>query len=284
MYNFRQGSDGLAQRGVARGGVVPYLVSAGGEIHLAFVLVQDAGLLAVEFGDSLVVVVVVEEPLVGADDLGILLQSLSQAIAEMDHVLDAGGGQKAVAMDGVGRLADSIHATRSLDKADDGPREVVGYDDMRILQVLALTEHIGRDQHAYLLIRCDASLVALRAEASGVGRWIRCRACHSRDLPDAALGQGLTEVRHGVGELGEYEHLVACMFPPDKADQGFELAVRCGVPFGAARQHLLETAVVLFQRLAERRIEHFRAYPLEAAFVAGLERLVERDTPTFGLG
>ena len=59
-------------------GVLPDLVGVGGQVDLGVgVAVQDAGLLVVKVEETLIVAVVLEKRLVGADDLGVLLEPLA---------------------------------------------------------------------------------------------------------------------------------------------------------------------------------------------------------------
>ena len=70
VHHVRQLLDGLLEGGVGVGGVLPDLVGVGGEVDLAVgVAVQDARLLVVEVVSRLGLVVL-EEGLVGTDDLG----------------------------------------------------------------------------------------------------------------------------------------------------------------------------------------------------------------------
>ena len=119
--------------------------------------------------DGLVVPVVLEEGLVGAHHLGVLVQALPHAGAQPDDALHAVGRQEGVAEDLLGLLPDAIHAARPLDQADDGPRQVVVDDDGAVLEVLAFAQDIGGDSTRSSSVGADlvALLVALRAEAPG---------------------------------------------------------------------------------------------------------------------
>ena len=66
-------------------------------------------------------------------------------------------------------LADAVDAAGALDQANDRPGQVVVDDDRAVLQVLALAQHVGGDQHAQFVAWGDtvALAVALRAEAPG---------------------------------------------------------------------------------------------------------------------
>ena len=102
--------------GIAVDRVLPDLVGVGGEVDLGVgVAVEDAGLLVVEVEERLIVRLVLEERLVGADDLGVLLQPLADARAQADDPLDAVGRQERVAEDLVGLLPDAVHAAGALD-------------------------------------------------------------------------------------------------------------------------------------------------------------------------
>ena len=96
---------------------------------------------------------ILKEGLVRADDFGVLLQALPHARAQADDALDAIGRQEGVAEDGVGLLADAVHAAGALDQADDGPGQIVVDDDGAVLEVLAFAEDIGGDEHAQFVCR-----------------------------------------------------------------------------------------------------------------------------------
>ena len=66
----------------------------------------------------------------------------------------------------LGRLADTVDSTRALNEADDRPRQIVVDDDMGVLEVLALAQHIGRDEYPQFVIFLDlvSMVVADRAE------------------------------------------------------------------------------------------------------------------------
>ena len=76
---------------------------------------------------------------------------MDEALAELDDLLDALGGEKGIAVNFLGFLADAIDATRALDQADDGPRKVVIDDAGGILEVLALGKDVGGDEDAGLV-------------------------------------------------------------------------------------------------------------------------------------
>jgi hypothetical protein len=153
---------------------VPDLPGVGGQVDLGVaVVVEDAVLLGVQVADQTVVViaVVVEEGFVGADDFGVLDQALPDASAQPDETLHAIGRHEGIAEDGVGLLADAVHAARALDQADDGPGQVVVDDDVRVLQVLAFGQHVSGDEHAQFVGLLDllTLVVGLRREAPGQG-------------------------------------------------------------------------------------------------------------------
>ena len=109
----------------------------------------------IQVEDGLVVPVVLEERLVGADDFGVLLEPLANARSQADDPLDARRP--------AGRSSREFFPTsgrcgprgRPLDQADDRPRQVVVDDDGAVLEVLAFAEHVGRDQDSQLLFRGD---------------------------------------------------------------------------------------------------------------------------------
>ena len=67
-------------------------------------------------------------------------------MAQLDLLFDLLVGDQ-VDVDRVGLLPDAIDAAGALDDPDDGPRQVVVDDDVAVLKVLSLREHVGRDEH-----------------------------------------------------------------------------------------------------------------------------------------
>ena len=94
-----------------------------------------------------VVAVVLEEGLIGANDLGVLLQALADTRTQAKNPLDALGWQEGVDEDLLGLLADAIHPASPLDEANDRPRQVIVDDYGAVLKVLPFAEYVGGDQH-----------------------------------------------------------------------------------------------------------------------------------------
>ncbi len=117
-----QGLNPGGQTGVGVGGILPDLIGEGGKVHLRVaVVIKDAIPFGVEIANAPIVRIVLEKTLVGAHDLGVLGQTLADALAQADEALDAIRGDKGIAEDAVGALADTVHAASALDEADDGP-------------------------------------------------------------------------------------------------------------------------------------------------------------------
>ena len=93
--------------------------------------------------DDGLVVVAFKEGLVGADDFGVFIQAAAYFGTEGDDGFKSVGGEKAVAEDFGGLLADAVDAAGALDETDDRPREVVVDDDGAVLEVLAFAEDVG---------------------------------------------------------------------------------------------------------------------------------------------
>jgi len=104
------------------------------------VVVGDAAL--VEVVEDFDFAVAAEELLVGAEGFGRGAEAVLDALAQADLLLDLLVGDQ-VKVDGVGLLADTVDAAGALDDPDDGPGQVVADDDVAVLQVLSLGEHVG---------------------------------------------------------------------------------------------------------------------------------------------
>jgi len=98
-------------------------------------------------------VFVLEERLVGPNNLGVLPQPRTHAGTQPNDALDALGRQERVTQDDFGLLADAVDPTRALDQPNDRPREVKVDDHGAVLQVLPFRQHVGRDQDAQFISR-----------------------------------------------------------------------------------------------------------------------------------
>jgi hypothetical protein len=97
------------------------------------------------------------------------LEALADAGAQVNDALHPVGGQEGVAEYVFCLLADAVDAAGPLDEPDDGPRQVKVHDNVGVLKVLALAQHICGNQHPQFIRPFDriALAVALRAEAPG---------------------------------------------------------------------------------------------------------------------
>ena len=126
---------------------------------------------------------VLEKSFIGADDLGVFAQALADPRAQPDKPFDAICRHKGVTKNLLGFLADTVHAARALDEADDGPGQIEVHHDGGVLEVLAFAEDIGGDQHAEFFGGRNIvgrafvpRLVAFGAEPAGImGLVLRCR-------------------------------------------------------------------------------------------------------------
>ena len=149
---------------------------------------------------------VLKERLVCTDDLGVLLQSDPDAIAQVDDALHAVCGQERVAEDLFRHLPDTVDASRPLDEPDDCPWQVVVHDDRAILQVLAFAQHVGRDKDPEFLIGSHTPLVAHGAEPPGHLSWVNGASRDPGHSTHAPLLQFLSQIEDCVGELGEDQY------------------------------------------------------------------------------
>ena len=87
--------DNLSEQRIAVDGIFPDLIGEGGEVDFAvFRVVEDAGFFGEEVADDLVVLIVFEEGFVSADDFGVFLEALANALAKADDTIDAVGREE----------------------------------------------------------------------------------------------------------------------------------------------------------------------------------------------
>src|ERR1022692_671095 len=178
--NTGQIGDSLLERWISVAGVFPNLVSQRREVHFVVRrIVEDAGLFSEEVADDRVVLFILKKGFVRADDFGVFVETLADARAQADEALDALCRDKRVAQNFLGFLADTIHAARTLNEADDGPRQIEVHDDGGVLKVLTFAENVGGDQHAEFFGGRNVvgrpfvpRLVAVGAETAGVAGWL----------------------------------------------------------------------------------------------------------------
>ena len=77
------------------------------------------------------------------------------ALAQVEDFFHRPVGDR-VDIDGVGELADAVDSAGPLDEFDDRPGQVKVDDDVAVLEVLALAEHIRGHQHPDLILRLGA--------------------------------------------------------------------------------------------------------------------------------
>ena len=132
----RQRFDAVRQRGLAFGGLFPDLPRIRGQIDFVVRVIQHALLFGVQVADG-VGLFVFKKGFIGADDFGVFLQPLANALAQFDQVFHAVGRQKRVAKNLLRLLANAVHPASALNQANDGPRQIKVDDDAAVLQVLA---------------------------------------------------------------------------------------------------------------------------------------------------
>ena len=262
----------LFQSGVAVDGVFPDLQGVGGQVDLAVgVPVQDSGVLVVQVEDGLVIGFVLEERLVGAHHLGVLLEPRPHPPAQLDDALDAVGRQEGMAQYLARVLADAVDAPGALDDSDDRPRQVVVHDDGAVLQVLPLAQHVGRDQDPEFLRRVwKRTAVAHRTEAAReLGRVLGV-AGDAGDRLHAHAPELRVEVAHGVGELGEDQHFLVREGPGEQLTERAQLGVVLRVP-GAVLAEDAEQRFGVFLELPfqEAGGKEVRRQPIEPLPVVG---------------
>ena len=107
-------------------------------------------------------------------------------------------------------LPDAVHPTCPLNDSDDGPGQVVVHDNMAVLKVLTLAQHVSGDKDAkfVLWLTLARSLVAVWAELpcklGGIGGVAgdACQSLHSSTLELSF------QIVNRVGELGEDQDLL----------------------------------------------------------------------------
>ena len=86
--------------------------------------------------------------------------------SKVDDPLHAIRRHERIAINCVGLLSDTIHASRTLNQPNDCPRQIVVDDHVAILKVLTFAEDVSRDQNPQLVLRLHdvPFLVAFWAE------------------------------------------------------------------------------------------------------------------------
>ena len=98
-------------------GLFPHLPGIGGEVDFIVAVVENTGTLGVKVSYDCGLFVF-EEGFIGTHDLGVFLQALLDACAQLNEALDAIGRQKGVAANLLGLLANAVYPASPLDEAD----------------------------------------------------------------------------------------------------------------------------------------------------------------------
>jgi hypothetical protein len=164
-----------------------------------------------------------------------------------------------------GILPDAIDAPRALDEADDSPWQVEIYHDGRVLKILAFAEDIGSYKDAEFIggLNFFAGHVALGAETLGEPGGIFSIAGHAGELFHLLVLQLITEVSHGIGELGEDDYFLAGMLFREKLVEFVKLAVPIGLPFACELQDGEKPLRILSDVLGKIFDKHIGAEPVE---------------------
>src|SRR6056297_93510 len=98
IHCVRQVFDLANEAGVGIGGILPDLPGVGRKIDFfVFFIIQNAALFVVQIEDHATVLLgLIEEGFVSADDFGILLQSLANPLAKANQLFHALGGQEGI--------------------------------------------------------------------------------------------------------------------------------------------------------------------------------------------
>ena len=164
-------------------------------------------------------------------------------------------------------MTDTVHAAGPLDEPDDGPRQVVIDDDMAVLEVLAFTQHVGRNDNAEFIVQRHlvAFAVADGAEAPGAESRVAGVAGYALDAFHTHRGELAFQVARRIGELGEDDDLVIGMVFHEGGGQRLELLISRRFPLSGVLQNLQQALGVAFKVVAQFRDEQVGAQPLEAA-------------------
>ena len=224
---------------------------------------------------------VLEKGFVRADDFGVFLEALADARAKADEAFDAIGRNERVAENLLRLLADAIHAARTLNEADDGPRQIEVHHDGGVLKVLTFAENVSGDQHAEFFGRRHVvgrafvpRLVAFGAETAGIFGRLFNVAGHAGHQLEAARLQLFREVGHGVGELGEDENLLAGMLFCQEFLEFGQFVILVGLPLAREFENGEKPLGILTEMLGKVFDKNVGTQPVKIAGVLGAEQLV----------
>ena len=229
----------MRQRGIVLRGLLPHLPGVGGKVHFVIAVVEHARAFGVEVAND-GGLFVLEEGFVGAHDLGVFLQALLDAGAQLDQALHTLGRQERVAAYLFRLLADAVYPAGALNEPDDGPGQVEVHDGIAVLKVLAFRQHIGTDQHADLVGLRHVLVVGTWRELAGHRIGVCGRAGSHREVDHAALAQFAPQVAGGVGKLGEHQHLVFGVRLGHELSQLGQFAVTRCIPCPVGGQQLAQ--------------------------------------------
>ena len=167
----------------------------------------------------------------------VLVYTGVQARPQADDFLHAVGRKERITVDFIRLLTDTVHTPRTLDKADDCPRQVEVHDDMGILQVLPLAEHVGGYEHTVLLIGEIILVVALGREMLHDVRRVLAASRRTADLRYSTPFQLPVNVMCRVGELCEHDNLVRSVLLLQQIFQFVQFRVGIGLPCTAQCYH-----------------------------------------------
>ena len=140
--NIRKFGNADFQRRVKFDGIFPLLISVGCQVHVvfAFVIVKDSGFLVIKVFN--VNRVTFKEHFIGSDGFRVFLDPLLQTAAKIDDAFNSVFRQEGITENVFGNLSDTVDASGPLDQSDNGPRQIVVDDDMRILKILSFADHV----------------------------------------------------------------------------------------------------------------------------------------------
>ena len=207
--------------------------------------------------------VALKENFVAAHDTCVLVDTVVEASAQVDDVFHAVGREKRVTENFVALLSDTVHTSCTLDKPDDSPRQVEIDDNVRILQVLTLAEHVGGNQNACLLALWNGGIVALGRKLFYTLQLVGGVACYHVDIFDAALLQLLVDIVSGVGILGKHQHFVVLVVLTQHSVEHIEFWVVVWLPRTAKFYHREKNLAVGFEGFFERGLKKLGTQPLD---------------------
>jgi hypothetical protein len=134
VHDIGQRRNDLLERWIAVDGVFPDLKCVGPKVHLGVrIAVENPCLLGEEIANSLIVLVVLKECFIGADDLGVFLQALADMGAQANDAFDTIGRQERVTLNDFRLLSNAVDTTNALHQVNDGSGQVIVHDNPPVL-------------------------------------------------------------------------------------------------------------------------------------------------------